>query len=49
MSDTRVTFRRDDDGAKQLAIYLATLVKEGVEYSITNAETYVAVRLTGGF
>ena len=44
-----VTFRRDEDGAKQLATFLAQLVKEGVTYSIKNAENYVEVTLTGGY
>ena len=44
-----VRFRRDEDGIKMLAIYLATLVKEGVTYTINNAENYVEVTLTGGY
>lgn len=49
MSDNRVTFQRDDDGIRQLAIYLAQLTKEGVTFSVTNEISYVAVWLTGGY
>jgi hypothetical protein len=49
MDKHTVTFQRDDDGMKQLAIFVAQLVKEGVTYSIINEPNYVAVDLTGGY
>jgi hypothetical protein len=44
-----ITFHRDEDGIKMLAIFIAQLVKEGVTYTINNAENYVEVTLTGGY
>lgn len=44
-----IQFRRDNDGMKQLAIFIAQLTKEGVEYKIENSELFIRVELTGGF
>lgn len=44
-----VTFRRDEEDIKHLAIFIAQLVKEGVTYTINNAENYVEVTLIGGY
>ncbi len=45
----KVTFRRDNEGTQQLAIFLAQLIREGVTYEINNAELYVEVRVLGGY
>jgi len=44
-----VTFPKNEEGVKLLAIFIATLTKEGVVYTVSNYETYVAVNLTGGY
>lgn len=44
-----ITFRRDTEGMKNLAIFLAQVIKEGLTYEIDNAELYVKVELTGGY
>lgn len=42
-----IEFRRDDP--KNLAIFLAQIVREGLTYKIENGELFVKVELTGGF
>jgi hypothetical protein len=44
-----VTFQRNDEGVKQLAIFIAQLVKEGVTYHVSENNNNVEVHLTGGF
>lgn len=46
---TEVQFRRDEEGSKCLAIFLAQLIREGVTYRVDNSEIFVRVTLTGGF
>lgn len=49
MDKHTVTFRRDDEGMKNLATFLAQIIKEGLTYQIDNAENFVEVTLTGGY
>lgn len=44
-----INFRRDEEGMKALAIFLAQIIREGLTYKIDNAELTVGVELTGGF
>lgn len=44
-----ITFERDENGIKLLAIFIAQLIKEGVVYTITNESNRVFVNLTGGY
>lgn len=49
MNNHKITFPKDVDGMKLLASFLAKIVKEGIEYNITNDSNNITVELTGGF
>jgi phosphopantetheine adenylyltransferase len=44
-----INFRRDEEGMKNLAIFLAQIIREGLTYKINNAELFVEIELTGGY
>ena len=44
-----VSFDRSTEGLKQLAVYVAQLVREGVTYSITESGMKISVETTGGY
>ena len=43
------SFLNDEKGTRLLAIYVATLVREGVIFRINSDEIATEVTLTGGF
>ena len=49
MHNHNVKFPNDEEGMKALAAFLAIIVKEGLEYNITNNTNHTYVELTGGF
>lgn len=46
--NTTLTFDRSEKGLKQLAIYLAQIVREGVTYDLDMDGELIHVKLTGG-
>lgn len=49
MDNKTITFKRSSNGLKELAIFLAQLVKEGVTYKVINNKEEFGVELTGGY
>lgn len=49
MKNHTVKFPNDVEGAKALAAFLSEIIKNGLEYHISNGTNNTEVTLTGGF